>query len=152
MPSIEKVDYQKAIFEQTNISQIVGAGEKNEKNDVMLIQTLFRLVGFKDRASNMKFGFPKKYLPEPTGILDANTIHAIWGFQRKMAHRLLNVDGKIHPASYTDRRLKVGPGERQMMITLLNMEALDQSIMYFGIDLITAIKHISPNISFALNN
>lgn len=106
MPSIEIVDFNDLKLEQTNISGIVGAGEQNEKNDVLLIQTLFKLVGFSDFFSKKRFGLSQKYLPELTGILDARTIQAIWGFQRRMSHRLRNVDGKIHPASYKDRVLK----------------------------------------------
>ena len=83
MASIETVDFYKFTEKQTNISDVVGVGEKNERNDVMLIQTLFKLIGWGDVAAKMKFGLSVTDLPEPTGIYDFKTTQAIWGFQRE---------------------------------------------------------------------
>ena len=151
MASIETVDFGKWVskHEQTNISDVVGAGERNNRNDVMLVQTLFKLVGFSDFYSRKHFGLQMKDLPEPTGVCDAKTIRAIWGFQRTMAHLLLNIDGKVHPASYKNRVMAKGPQARQMMITLLNGLAQDGAIMNNYVDVISAVNKISPSIVFA---
>ena len=148
MACIETVDFDRFKEVQTNVSEIVGEGQKNERNDVMLIQTLFKLVGFSDTASKNKFGLPMKDLPEPTGVYNEKTTRAIWGFQRKMAHRLRNMDGKIHPASYKNRVLKKGVHAPQMMITLLNFFASDEALMANHHDLLSAIKKNSPSIIF----
>jgi hypothetical protein len=132
-----------------NISDIVGVGEKNERNDVMLIQTLFKIIGNSDTHAKAVFGLAAKDLPEPTGDFDEKTIRAIWGFQRKMSYRLLNVDGKIHPASYKDRVIKKAfKGGRLMAITLLNMEAIDQTVMLSTSSVPEAVKKITPAIIF----
>lgn len=149
MASIETVDFKVLKMEQTNISDVIGPGQKNERNDVMLIQTLFKLIGFSDQRARLNFGLSIKDLPEPTGIFDAKTHQAIWHFQRKRANRLHSIDGKIHPASYKNRVLKGGPAARQMTITLLNLLALDEALMNYKCDLIPAIKKISPNLIFA---
>lgn len=149
MANIEIVDFKVTKMEQTNISDVVGVGQKNNRNDVMLIQTLFNLIGVSEVKARMNFGLSKSDLPEPTGIFDTKTHQAIWAFQRKMANRLHNIDGKIHPASYKNRVLNAGPGKRQMMITLLNLVALDEALMYCKLDLIPAIKKISPMLVLA---
>ncbi len=148
MASIETVDFNIYKDVQANVSYIVGAGEKNERNDVLLIQSLFNLVGYSDYYARKNLGLPSKELPEPTGICDAKTIRAIWAFQQKSAHRLRNIDGKIHPASYENRVLKKGPQARQMSITLLNLLAQDGALMTHNGDVISTIKKISPSIVF----
>lgn len=133
-----------------NISDIVGVGEKNERNDVMLIQALFKLVGHNEREAKRFFGEAAKDLPEPTGDFDEKTIRAIWAFQKKMSYRLLNIDGKIHPASYRDRVIKKAfRGGRLMAITLLNMEAVNGTVQLgLGGGLPEAVKKLAPAIIF----
>lgn len=149
MASIETVDFYKFKETQVNISGTVGKCEINERNDVMLIQTLFKIIGWSETISNVKFGLEMKDLPEPNGVYDDRTNQAIWGFQKKMANRLRSIDGKIHPASYKNRVLKKGIHAKQMMITLLNFEASNEALMKESLDLLSAIKKISPNIVFA---
>lgn len=133
-----------------NISDIVGIGGKNEKSDVMLIQVLFKLIGYSDFYAGKFFGLAAKDLPEPTGDLDEKTIRAIWSFQRKMSYRLLSLDGKIHPANYKDRVLKKAfRGGRLMAITLLNMEAIDRTIALKSSDVPEAVKKLAPAIIFS---
>lgn len=136
--------------QHANVSYVVGIGGINERNDVMLIQALFKLIGFQDIYAKRYFGLSANDIPEPTGILDVKTIMAIWGFQRIMSSRLLNDDGKIHPASYKDRILKNAfyKGSRLMAITLLNMEALEAAISQELGDVPVAIKKIAPAIIF----
>jgi hypothetical protein len=132
-------------FEHVNISDVVGVGEANERNDVMLIQALFKLVGYSPYYAKLYFGMDKAELPEPTGDLDDKTVKAIWSFQKKTARRLLNIDGKIHPANYKDRVIKK-PWERVMAITFLNMNAIDGALMEHNTDLISALKKIAPSL------
>ena len=132
-----------------NVSDIVGIGEKNEKSDVMLIQALFKLISPSNFIANQFFGLAVDDLPEPTGDFNQKTIRAIWAFQKKMSYRLLNIDGKIHPASYKDRVLKkVFRGGRLMAITLLNMEALDRAINLNTDNVPEAVKKVAPTIIF----
>lgn len=134
-------------LQHANITDIVGVGEKNELNDVMLIQALFKLVGYTPVNAKKFFGFDMKELPEPTGNFDIQTRRAIWSFQRRMALRLLNVDGKIHPANYKDRLLKDVFRKRIMVITLLNLEAIDGAINKYSVDdTIQALKIIAPSL------
>ena len=148
MASIETVDFSVLKVEQTNVSDIVGMGGKNEKNDVLLIQTLIKLAGFSEFFSKKRFGLKIKDLPEPTGVFDIRTSQAILGFQRRMANRLLGIDGKVHPGNYKNRVLKKGFTGRVMAITLLNLEALDGALINFDGDVISAVKKIVPSIVF----
>ena len=149
MAQIDKADLKVLKEHHANVSETIGVGEKNEKNDVLLIQVLFKLVGFSDHYAKKYFGLTVKDLPELNGKLDEKTIRAIWSFQRKMSHQLQNVDGKIHPASYSDRVLKKAyQGGRVMVITLLNMLAPDGALMYYNTDVVSAIKVIAPQLIF----
>ena len=149
MATIETVDFGpfgKVVH--TNISMTVGEGENNDRSDVLLIQTLIRLVGADEFWCKAMMGLEPKDLPDLNGICDKKTLRAIWGFQRTRRHRLLNADGKIHPASYTNRVLKKGPEGRQMTITLLNMNATQ--IGSYG-DIVGVIRKMSPSIIFSNN-
>ncbi len=146
MAHIEIANLHVVKLEHANISDIVGVGEKNEKNDVMLIQALFKLVGYNPRTSKQYFGLDMSDLPDPTGNFDEKTISAIWRFQRKMSLRLRNIDGKIHPANYKNRVLKNAFKGRVMVITLLNLEALDGALMKHSTDTIPALKLIAPQL------
>lgn len=131
-----------------NISDLVGIGEKNEINDVMVIQALFKLIGRSDFYSKKYFRLNATDMPEATGNFDQKTIKAIWAFQRTMSTRLLNVDGKIHPASYKDRNIKNAFNGRLMAITLLNMLAFDQSVAVAADDVPDAVKQLAPALMF----
>lgn len=150
MAKIETADFGVLKDFHANVSEIVGIGEKNEKNDVMLIQALFKLVGFSDFFAKKFFRLTINDLPEPTGNFDEKTIKALWAFQRTNQGRLLNVDGKIHPASYANRVLKNAfNGSRLMMITFLNIQAIDGEVMLGGVsNKMEAIKKLAPSIIF----
>ena len=146
MATIETVNFGPfGTMVQANISTIVGEGQINDRNDVLLIQTLFRMIGDGEVFTRALFGLEPHELPEPNGVFEKKTIRAIWGFQRQRRHRLMNVEGKIHPARYRDRVLKKGPQARHMMITLLNLNAAQVGEHP---DLISAIRKISPSIIF----
>ena len=147
MATREMVNFKQfnAPLEQANLSDIVGVGQRNEKSDVMLVQALFKLVGFSEHFAKEKFGLGLTDLPEPTGDFDTKTIQAIWGFQRRMASRLLNVDGKIHPGNYKNRVIK-NFGGRLMTITLLNILAFDGALAQFNTEVIPALKQVAPQL------
>ena len=133
-----------------NISGVVGPGGRNERNDVMLIQALFKVVGAENsHMTKERFGIERyRDLPIITGDLDPLTIETIWRFQRHNAHRLLSVDGKIHPANYEKRELKEPHLKPVMMITYLNIEAEFFTENRFKGDIALAIKHYAPSIVF----
>ncbi len=147
MATIETVDFGSyGKVQYANLSTKVGQGLDNEKNDVLLIQTLFWLIGGAGKVfSKAFFGYDPIYLPPISGICDGDTVTTIWKFQRHRRHRLLNVDGIIHPGSFRDRVIKAGPEARQMSITLLNMNAAQ---IINTNDIISAIKRMTPQIVF----
>lgn len=87
-------------------------------------------------------------MPEPKGIFDGKTSKAIWGFQHRMAHRLLNVDGKIHPGKYKNRVIK-NLGGRLMTITFLNVLAIEETLALpvgYGSTIISALTRVAPRL------
>lgn len=150
MAKIEIANLKGEKMNHANISELVGLGERNERNDVMLIQALFRVAGsYNNIITKELFGLEKfNDLPAVTGILDSYTIQTIWKFQRLNAHRLLSVDGKIHPASYEKRMLKEPYKNRVMMITYLNLQAEHSTNSRFKGNLVIAIKEFAPSIVF----
>ena len=135
-----------------NVSGIVGLREENERNDVMLIKALLFLNEQNKDVSDAKYWGSSRIdlidLPEINGILDIETMQAIWGFQRRNASSLLSTDGKIHPASYKNRLIKNSFGAKLMSITLLNKQAYHAPI-YLGVDnLEQAVRKIAPTIRF----
>lgn len=135
-----------------NVSGVVGLSGKNERNDVMLIKALLFLNEQNKEVSDAKYWGSSRIdlidLPKINGILDIETMQAIWAFQRRNASSLLSTDGKIHPASYKNRVIKNSFGEKLMSITLLNKQAYHAPI-YLGVDsLEQAVKKIAPSIIF----
>ena len=131
-----------------NVSDTVGVGMRNEKNDVMLIQAFINLIGFNPvRAKDFFDIKPGDTLPKPDGsILDSKTIRAIWRFQEKMEKdkELLLKDGIIHPASYRYRKIAKG---KLMTITSLNQYALGVAGMVFkSSNLRTLLLKIAPGL------
>ena len=150
MAKIETANLQGIKTKHANVSDVVGIGGKNERNDVMLIQSLFKIVGsFNNLILKELFGYEdSKELPDVTGVLDDKTIKTIWNFQLNNARRLLSVDGKVHPASYQNRLLKEPYGKPVMMITRLNIEAEFSANQRFKGDLMIAVKNFAPSIMF----
>jgi hypothetical protein len=136
-------------LKHVNISDVVGSSGKNEKNDVMLIQALFKIAGYgNDLIAMQLFGVKNNALPDVTGTLDSVTIQTIWSFQRQNASRLLSIDGKIHPASYQNRVIKNTRGS-VMAITFLNLEAESQARQRFkNVDIPSVVKKFAPSIMF----
>ena len=145
MAHIEQANLNGYIRNHANVSHVVGVGGKNEKNDVMLIQALIKLVGLSDGNASIFFDVSSGNLPEINGIFDLKTSHAIWAFQRNNSRNLLSVDGAVHPASYANRRISPGP---KMTITLLNQSASMYGLSDLGIDVIPALNIIAPLLVF----
>ncbi len=148
MATIEIADLAGIKANHCNVSDLVGIGEKNEINDVMVIQALFKLIGRSDHFANKYFKLRATDMPEATGNFDEKTRQAIWSFQLTMCGRLLSVDGKIHPASYENRHIKNAFNGRLMAITLLNMLAFDQSVAVEADDVPDAVKQLAPSLMF----
>jgi hypothetical protein len=146
MATIEIANINKMKLTHVNIADTVGVGEKNDKNDVMLIQAMFKLIGYTEFNAKKFFGLTINDLPEPTGNFDEKTIRAIWAFQRKMGYRLLKIDGKIHPANYKNRVLKNAFQARVMAITFLNLNLIDGAIMEYNASEVDALKLIAPQL------
>lgn len=147
MVSVETIDFgQFGQMKAANISGVVGEGLTNDRSDVLLIQTLFKIIGGESEVfSRALIGIEPSELPTLDGNCDKQTLKAIWGFQRRRRHRLLNVDGKVHPGKFRNRVIKEGPEGRQMMITLLNMNAAQ---IGGHTDLVSVVRRISPSIVF----
>jgi hypothetical protein len=112
-----------------NISKIVGFAGANLKEDVLLIQALFKYIA--DGMFPEMLGLGGDYkVPDVTGEMDADTYSAIAAFQIRNASRLLrhNFDGRIHPASYKNRVIKNISKQPVMTITLLHIMATDAAV------------------------
>ncbi len=115
-------------YDTVNVHYRVGLGGENRSDDVMLVQTLFRLIAYSPQVASMQLGVSIAQVPEITGNCDERTKSCIRAFQRANRNRLLNpYDGVIHPASYENRRV-LGNGVR-MAITLLSGFATDALLM-----------------------
>jgi hypothetical protein len=148
MATIEIADLGSVKMSHVNVTYPVGRGQRNEKNDVMAIQALFKLVGNSDLHAGIFFGLSARDLPDITGRFDEKTNRAILALQRKMSSRLLSADGMIHPASYRNRILQNAlNGARLMVITWLNLEAVIQAgWIASGGAVPDAVKILAPTI------
>jgi hypothetical protein len=115
-----------ARLEVLNIDQPVGKNQPNDRMDVKLIQAMFWTLAKWD-INGLRVLGPQSWteVPDPrTGngnFEDGRTEKAIWIYQRKYAHRLLRVDGIIHPAMYQNRNIEgLFNDIRLMTITLLH--------------------------------
>ena len=116
MPVIEtmKLNYEGNLGVQTervfNLDAAVGHGAPNRPGDVMLVQAMFQ-------ALNLVFGayFMNLKLSEPNGRIDGSTLRAIWAVQSISSMHLLAVDGRIDPASFKDRTLRLAARKKTMM-------------------------------------
>jgi hypothetical protein len=139
-------------FACLNIDLPVGRSQANTKNDVKLIQAMFRKLAEWNPQGPKFLGLGSwNEVPDPKAadgnFEDGRTEKAIWSYQRKFARRLLRVDGIIHPASYQDRNIKGRWSEiRLMTITLLHEHLLDYSIMASKEDYMTEIKRFVPDL------
>jgi len=156
MARIEKMNFLGETRDCVNISRTVGNGRANEKDDVMLIQALLRFIGLQEDpdASGEYDNFAKYSLglnsaaevPRITGIFDSLTANAIRVLQNRHIHRVLKVDGIVHPASYHYRHLK--KQYPLMTITLLDLEASETITNIGNGHYIQGLKMLAPALPF----
>lgn len=135
-----------------NISGIVGFAGANNKDDVMLIQGYFNYIAKGLYPGAVGLGSEYK-IPEITGEMDAETYSAISEFQIKNAGSLLmsHFDGRIHPASYGNRKITTGGNKRYMSITLLHILASDAAVMQSHKDFIQGMAQMSPELAYSID-
>jgi hypothetical protein len=110
-----------AKMDAVNLDFRVGAGGENHKDDVMVVQSLFRYISLEQDHARRFLG--NIVIPKIDGICGGVTLRAISHFQHKHAHRLLRVDGVIHPANYGKRHVGWMASSPVMTITLLHFFA-----------------------------
>ena len=134
--------YQTAV----NVSAIVGFGGANRRGDVMLIQGLFNYIA-KIMPDAVGLGGEYK-VPEITGEMDTDTYSAISEFQIINAQSLLmkQFDGRIHPASYANRRLHTSNGKRFMCITYLHIMAMNSALFQGHLDYIQELANLNSEL------
>ena len=155
MATIDMVTFDWGKQKQVNISYPVGLGERNDRNDVMLIQTLFALYTWQDHVVR-QMGLRDEDRPKINGRFDYKTQRIISAFQRTQGKRAQNADGKVHPGNYKNRIIKeTRMSHKLMTITSLNMSAdfalmlIDmeggRKHMYAG-NIPLAVKQLAPSI------
>jgi hypothetical protein len=135
-----------------NVSGIVGFAGANYRDDVMLIQGLFKYIS--DGLYPEALGLGGNYkVPEITGEMDADTYSAISEFQIRNAGSLLmsRFDGRIHPANYKNRSLTTGGNKRYMSITLLHIMATDAAVMQGHHDFTQGLTKLNPKLAYAID-
>lgn len=133
-----------------NISAIVGNGGSNKYDDVLLIQALFNYIG----KGSLGLG-PDYNMPEMSGSMDGDTYSAIGEFQLKwLSHLMIKTfDGRIHPASYKNRKLNLYGGPRPLMaITLLHVLAGDAALMNGDHDYTQALASMNGELAKYLDS
>jgi len=130
-----------------NVDQPVGKKQRNLKEDVMLIQAMFKKLA--ELKSPAFLGLRSRdAVPEPTGNFDdGKTENAIWAYQRKNARRSLRVDGVIHPAAYENSNINRNRENTPLMtITLLHLDRVTAARGVFGINAtyIEKVKRMVP--------
>lgn len=151
----DKVTYNNNLtYDAVNVHYRVGSSGENRPDDVMLVQALFRLIGYEPVIARRQLGVPVAQLPEITGNCDARTQSCIRAFQRTNHSKLLNpYDGVIHPASYENRR--VAANGTRMAIMLLSEFAGEAALMRVERDggadtLIPRLVQLEPRLKCAL--
>ena len=130
-------------IEAVNLDFRVGEHGENRQADVMLIQSLFQYIGLKGNAARRCVEGIR--LPGIDGICGPITRRAIRHFQHKHAHRVLRVDGVIHPASYNGRRV-ADLTKPVMTIMLLHFFATDASLFLSDPDYFSGLVKLEPRL------
>ncbi len=104
MAKKEVINFNRDKTTGVNTHFTVGPGGGNGQADVMLVQALFRCItNVSLPFIKMKAGLTSSDLSVADGICGKKTNLSILKFQRANAHKLIRVDGRIHPASYEGR-------------------------------------------------
>ena len=130
-----------------NITHSVGTGGANQYRDVLLIQALLQFIG----KARLGLG-PDYALPQPTGMMDAETYSAIGEFQIANSTRLLirGFGWRIHPANYRGRKLRL-VGRKLMAITLLHVLAEESARTKGGEPYPEALAKMHPDLNAYLD-
>ena len=127
-----------------NVFDTVGARGANRHGDVMTIQAMFRYLGelwTKDGTGTLPF--MHDLLVEPNGMIGRKTIDAILAYQRTYGHKVLSIDGTIHPAKYENRKMS----SRKPLMTITRMH--DDLLNAHGAgDYTKEIARRFPNVAF----
>ncbi|HMS07906.1 MAG TPA: hypothetical protein PKE66_00300 [Pyrinomonadaceae bacterium] len=140
-----------AIEDTVNLTHAVGTGARNERADVLLIQTLFNYIvkGLGPRSAGLGGEYT---VPEMSGKMDANTYSAIAAFQISNMRELMmkRFDGVIHPADYKNRTIDLR--KRPLMtITYLHLIATDASAINGDRGYTQALARMSPELAMYLD-
>lgn len=145
MATIEMVTHDiGGVRAEVNVSYPVGPGERNERNDVMLVQALLVIVANEDVVGFNEY-FKPTDVPEITGIFDFKTQRAIWTYQRATTG-VMRIDGKIHPGHYKNRVIKYGLFP--MTITSLNEKAYIYGIFNNPSHIPSIVRQFAPHINY----
>jgi hypothetical protein len=128
-----------------NVFDTVGVRGANRPGDVMTIQAMFRYLGelwTKDGTGTMPFMY--SLLIDPDGIIGHKTINAILAYQRTYVHKVLGVDGTIHPAKYENRKMST----RKPLMTITRMHDDLLNAQERGLDYTREIARRFPNVAF----
>jgi len=127
-----------------NVHFSVGGAhtDGNGPADIMLVQALFNYIG---KSNPRVLGFSRQSIPAIDGKIGDQTRNAILSFQRRHSHKLLSVDGIVHPANYENRRIKMEG--RLMTITLLDQFASTEGLMNNEPDHIAGIVKLEPRLA-----
>ena len=150
MAKLERANINGRMESAVNISGIVGHTGTNLRDDVMLIQGLFNYIAKGLTPQAVGLGGDYK-IPEITGVMDGDTYSAIGAFQINNARQLLmqTFDGRIHPASYKNRRLR--SNAKQMSIVLLHIMATDAAVMNGDYDYQSGMAKMNQELAFLID-
>jgi hypothetical protein len=119
-----------------------GPKADNGQADIMLVQALFNYIA---KSNTSVLGFSLQSMPGIDGRIGPKTRNAILSFQRRNSHKLLSVDGVVHPAKYEARVINLGG--RLMTITLLDQFASQEALMRNDADHIQGLIKIEPRLA-----
>lgn len=119
-----------------------GPNSDNGPADIMLVQTIFNYIS---KSNTTLLGFSLQSMPVIDGKIGPQTRNAILSFQRRNSHKLLSVDGVIHPAKYEGRVIDLSG--RLMTITLLDQYASQEALFRNDVDHIQGLIKIEPRLA-----
>ncbi len=112
-------------WDEINVSASVGRGGVNLKDDVLVVQAMLKY------ALDARSYFLGERFPEPSGTMDAATIHLIEQYQQYLRRKLkvpISVDGRIDPAKGSASFGKKG----KWTIQMLNADVMEMWLIVHG--------------------
>lgn len=114
--------YKRHNWKEINVSASVGKDGANVREDVAVIQAMLKY------ALEWREYFKGDRFPEPTGMVNADTLYLIEKYQRYLRHKSgmkISVDGRIDPA----RGERAFGSNGQWTIQALNGEVLERFVV-----------------------